>query len=280
MLGVQKVMQLNPVYLYPNQIEVYTTLDNSWTEERYRKVYNRNIKIYRSVDNRLDLQVRNCDQKAKDITGTTVVFNLISIDTKELVLQKDCTTVDAVKGKVYATITEQELFGIEEGFYQYSIHQETRTSINNDNYFVANKKILYVDSQFGAVSTIQVAGDINGSPKETISLEYFSKDRPATVGVSEPTRYYSQIISTNEHTQTPQSLHSFQFKMNSYTGTVVIQGSIDDSSAPTSWADLETITFSSSNSYFQNIVGKYNWFRIKHTPATSNTGAVDKIYYR
>jgi hypothetical protein len=280
MLGVQKVMQLNPVYLYSNQIEVYTTLDNSWTNERYRKVYNRNIKIYRSLDNRLDIQVRNCDQKSKDITGTTVVFNMVSHDNRELILQKDCITVDATKGKVYVILTEQELYSIEEGFYQYSVFQETRLPIDDDNYSVTNKKLLYADSQYGAVSTIHVAGDINGTPKETIVLEYFSKENPGTVGVDEPTRYFSQIISTKEHTQTPQSLHSFQFKLNNYTGTVVIQGSIDDSSAPSIWSDIETLSFNSDSSHFQNVVGKYNWLRIKHTPDTLNTGSVDKIYYR
>jgi hypothetical protein len=56
-------MQFNPVYLYPNKVDVFTTPSDIWSTERYRRVYNRNLKIFRGVDNRIDIQVRNSDKK-------------------------------------------------------------------------------------------------------------------------------------------------------------------------------------------------------------------------
>jgi hypothetical protein len=48
-------------------------------------VYNRNLKIFRGVDNRIDIQVRNSDQKASNIAGSTLVFNLVNQATKDFV---------------------------------------------------------------------------------------------------------------------------------------------------------------------------------------------------
>ena len=93
-------MLFNPVYLYSNKLDVFTSPSDAWSTERYRKVYNRNLKIYRGVDNRIDIQVRNSDQRASNVVGSTLVFNLVSKDTKNLVLQKDCSGMDLATGKV------------------------------------------------------------------------------------------------------------------------------------------------------------------------------------
>ena len=46
-------------------------------------VYNRGLMAYRSVDNRIDLQVRNSDEKKYNITGSTVVFNIINKESRK-----------------------------------------------------------------------------------------------------------------------------------------------------------------------------------------------------
>ena len=66
-------MQFNPVYLYSNKLDVFTSPSDSWSIERYRRVYNRNLKIFRGVDNRIDIQVRNSDQKASNIIGQYII---------------------------------------------------------------------------------------------------------------------------------------------------------------------------------------------------------------
>jgi hypothetical protein len=124
-------MQLNPVYLYPNRIAAYTS--SSWTTERFRQVYTRNLKIYRSTDNQLDFQVKNGDQKASNILGTTVVFNLFNHETQSLLLSRDCETLSNVSGNVRIVLTEQDLLDIEPGLYSYSIVQEVRDYADDDS---------------------------------------------------------------------------------------------------------------------------------------------------
>ena len=78
-------MQLNPSYLYSNRVDVYTNL-GTWTTARYRKVYQRNLKLYRGVDNRLDFQIKNGDERPQPISNLTVgVLVLIPILPEEYI---------------------------------------------------------------------------------------------------------------------------------------------------------------------------------------------------
>ena len=50
------------------------------------------------------------------------------------------------------------------------------------------------------------------------------------------------------------------------------------------WVDVpgQTFTLTTGTLTYRNITGKYNWFRVKHTPnkLITNNGTVDKILYR
>ena len=94
--------------------------------------------------------------------------------------------------------------------------------------------------------------------------------------------YISSIINAQPQLSTTQSLHTFQVYLTNYSGTVTIEGSIDEQGAsPKNWQTIQTLTLlnSTSNAY-RNIVGKYTWFRIKHIPTLGTLGTVDKILYR
>ena len=303
-----KHMQINSIYLYPNKLDVYTS-DNtaSWTPERFRMVYNRNLKIYRGVDNRIDLQLRNSDQKALNATGSIIVFNLTNKENEDLVLRKDCSVDDISVGRVYVSITEEEMLDIEAGYYTYSFHKETRTNVDSTDYRVTSKLPLYMDSQYGAMGTIEVIGGMEGKPYDTKVVDTFRKltnfdaalsgapsgvaplqnPRPNFAQNLNTTGYEEYFISShidaNPRMSTPQSLHTFQFYYNNYQGEVVLQGSLGEGAAPISgsWTDIQTFDITTADSKaYHNVTGKYNWLRIKHTPDNSNTGTVDKVLYR
>ena len=269
-------MQFNPVYLYSNKLDVFTEQLAAWTTERYRKVYNRNLKIYKSVDNRIDIQVRNSDQKTMNITGSTLVFNLVVRDTQDLVFSKDFTAQDLNTGKVTITLSEKELYDIDPGFYQYSIVKEVRQTINNNEYKVTSKLPLYVDSQYGVLANIEVLGDVLGTVNQSHLVNEFKLVDPTTSGETTPPPFFiSSIIDANLNRSTADSLHTFQFYFDGYNGKIVIQGNLDNQGATpreTTWSDL-LIFDPTEDIMYKNIVGKYNWFRIKHVPTNSTTTA-------
>ena len=263
-------MQLNPVYLYPNRISVYTS--SSWTTERFRKVYNHNLKIYRSTDNQLEFQVKNGDQKATNIIGTTVVFNLFNHETQSLLLSRDCQTLSNVSGNVRVILTEEDLLNLEPGLYSYSLVQEVREE-DIDSYTVISKKPLYIDDQFGAVATIEVSGDVQGGLRSSTVVREFRYTNPAALGESQTPYFTSSIIDARPQTTNPQTVHTFQFYFDDFDGTVTIQGSIGEGGNPSGWVDIPNTAISpglnnfipESSVTYKNVVGKWNWFRIKQT---------------
>ena len=300
-------MQINSIYLYPNKLDVYTSDTASWTPERFRMVYNRNLKIYRGVDNRLDLQIKNSDEKKFNATGSTIVFSMVNKENDDLVIQKDCSEDDISIGRVYVTLTNTEMQSIESGFYRYSLHKETRQNVDSTTYKVISKTPLYFDSQYGAIGTLEVQGDIEGNPYDTKVIDTFRKlvDFDAALSgaplstppLQNPRPNFAQNINTtgyeeyflsshvdaNPRMSTPSSLHTFQFYYNNYVGEVILQGSLGEGATPISgsWTDIQTFNITTADSKaYHNVTGKYNWFRIKHTPDTTNTGTLDKVLYR
>jgi hypothetical protein len=286
-------MQFNPVYLYVNKLDVFTTPTDTWSTERYRRVYNRNLKIFRGVDNRIDIQVRNSDQKSSNLTppldpidqqplDNVLVFNLVSQDTKDLVLQKDFTAMDLATGKVTVILTADDLLDLDIGFYNYSIIKELRKDVDSTDYKVISKMPLYMDSQYSTVGTLEITGDVYGGVADSVNVSTFNYTNPFTQGEDEPFPWYvSEIIDAAPNTSPAYPIHTFQFYTTNYTGTVEIQASLDAQGATpreTKWATIATVNLLTEQ--YKNVTGKYNWFRIKHTPATNNTGTVDKILYR
>jgi len=272
-------MQLNSSYLYPNRIDVFTSLLDSWTSERYRRVYNRNLKIYRGVDNRIDIQVKNSDQKSISVATSYLVFNLVTREGKNLVIKKDCTLLaddpdKKLKGRAYVILTRQEMLGIETGFYDYSLVIETRSTDNlpEGEYKVTSSTALYMDSQYDAIGTIEVGDDVSGEVEASLEIKSFLLSDPVSLDSAEGEFYVSGVIDTNRVIRTAQSLHTFQFYLTGFTGTIEIQGSMDASSTPKNWTVVApVIDLVNANSHYENVVGKWNWFRIKHSATDNGT---------
>ena len=81
--------QLIPRYLVNNRIQIIAN-DSGFVTE-YRPVYQRQIKIYKNIDNKLQFRILNADQKPLSISGYTIKFNAFDenkslINTMQLLL--------------------------------------------------------------------------------------------------------------------------------------------------------------------------------------------------
>jgi hypothetical protein len=218
--------------------------------------------------------VRNSDEKSADITGSTLVFNLVTRDTKDLILSKDCIVVDATKGKVYVVLTERETLSLESGFYNFTITQEVRDDIDSTDYYVTSRTPMYIDSQYGVIATLEVSGDVFGEVEDTLEITKFARINPATTGDTQPVYITSSIIDTKNN-ETPSSLHTFQINFsNNYSGLIKIQGSLADGATPNSepWTDVipEFTVTDQSTPIYKNVTGKYSFFRVRHYPSESS----------
>jgi hypothetical protein len=140
------------------------------------------------------------------------------------------------------------------------------------------KSSLYIDSQYGAFSPLEITGDVFGEPVDSLVIKEFKNYQPYDPDTE--LYYISSIIDAQPQYGTPQSLHTFQFNMTNYSGDIIIQGSQSAGGNPERWVDLHTVLASQDPILYQNITGKFNWFRIKHVPTLLNTGTVDSVLYR
>ena len=262
-------MQSFSVYLVPNKIDVFTGMSAEWKSERYRRVYNRNLKIYRGVDNRIDLQVRNTDQKPANLLGRTLVFTLIEREQQKKLVEKDCSVLDDTYGRYFVSLSDTELSGIEPGLYEFTLKSESRQAIDSDYHRVTDERLLYVDSQYDAFGTIEIYGSVSGEVRASQTVREFSRSLDITNNID---FFTSGLIDARPEVGDPQSLHTFQLFFNVYEGDVTIQGSISDSGNPHVWSDIETFPVDVNDTVmYRNITGKYNWFRVRHTPNRGST---------
>ncbi len=257
-------MQLNPSYLYRNKMDVYSEL-GAWTTERYRNVYQRNFKVYRGVNNRLDFQVRNGDQKPQPMTGYNVVFNLFARESDMLVVNRTCEVQSLATGKFFVTLTEADMMNLDNGFYTFSLHAVDAGG---------NKTPLYGDSQYGATGNLDVVGKTYPEPIDSTQVTNFL----TVQNYSPPATYrFSDVLDAKPQFNSNTALHTFALYGKNFVGTATVQGSLDPFNAITNWIDLATVNFNSDNIKYQNIEGIWSYFRIK---LDVTSGTLDKILYR
>jgi recombinational DNA repair protein RecT len=75
-------MQLVPRYLVNDRIIVVSNDAGFVTE--FRPVYSRTIKVYKGIDNTIQLDVRNSEQRKQTVVGQTAVIKFFDADQKNL----------------------------------------------------------------------------------------------------------------------------------------------------------------------------------------------------
>jgi len=92
-------MQSTSRYLANNKVTIVANLDGLVTE--YRPVYQRNLNVYRGIDNLLHFEVKNHDQKPISLAGYIPRFVAYD-ENKNLIIERDGTVVDDVISRTTA----------------------------------------------------------------------------------------------------------------------------------------------------------------------------------
>ena len=106
-------MQLVPKYLLNNSVSLIANLAGEVTE--YRPVYTRNINVVRGIDNTIQFNVLNADQKAVSILNTYTPKFKAYDENNRLVVERDGTVIETAttkKGHFTVTITENDLLNL------------------------------------------------------------------------------------------------------------------------------------------------------------------------
>jgi len=253
-------------YLYPNRVELLADLAGFTTE--YTNVYQRTVKIYKGVDNVIEFDIKNADQKRIGLIDTTdpaytapitdIMLNVMDSQGNALPNSPYTVTPDTtLKGIATAVIPAGDLTNLAHQFLRYSVTATKDT----------NNIPLYADSRFGAVGTIEVVG--NAMPVGQEAKTDIYKTFTAEIDLKGVPTYHSSAIPAKYYEAIPSTQFDFEVDLIGFTGSVWIETS------NMSTINLEAFKKSDyvRSETFDNYTGTWS-------PATVDTAGKDYQYFR
>lgn len=260
--------QLMPRYLVNNRIHIISN-DSGFVTE-YKPVYQRQLKVYKNIDNTLQFRVLNSDQKPLSVSSYTPKFVAFD-ENKKLIIEHDGVAIigddsAATRGLFTVTITENDLLNVDSQFLSYNIYL-----VDSNN----NKTVTYSHTDFSNSGTIHVDSGALPGPSESYSFTQFQQDNVQS------TIFYSESKSAEPAINGNEALHTAAIYTNSYIGDVVAQATLDSTvTESTHWGDVATVTFTGAEDtpIPVNFNGVFNHLRFKTT--ASPTDKISKILVR
>tara|TARA_A100001011_G_C14201851_1_gene796010 strand:- start:137 stop:925 length:789 start_codon:yes stop_codon:yes gene_type:complete len=253
-------MQLLPRYLVEQTTILVADVAGYITE--YRPVYNRDIEVYKGIDNALQFRLLNADQKGINLSaGYTVKFCAYD-ETDRLVIEKNAIIQDdgstISRGKFKVNITENELKNLQQQFLSYVVYL-----IESDG----DKVLTYSQSNFKNNGTIFVNSKTFPGPLNTVSVTSLTETGANT------SIWMSEAVNAEPAVNGNEALHTAAFYTSSFVGDIVVQATLDNQVTDSSnWADIRTVTLDGTEAAptAVNFYGVFSYIRFKTTANPAN----------
>ena len=279
-------MQKISTYLYPNRIQLLADLAGFNVE--YTNVYQRNVKIYKGVDNVLEFDVKNADQKRINLTTlNNIRIHLMdsqgnAINDYEVLLAGDQTNPN-FKGLMSTNIPAADLVDLSPQFLSYSV---TYTSGAGPS---LTTNLLYGDTRFGASGKMELLNTAVANTRAPQVITSFYSDMEYNTLATE--RFHSSAIPVRFYEAIPTTSLDLDFTFDNFEGTVTIEltkdASISSESFSTRGTKLEpfavipattssTITVN-AGTFAMEELNTYCFLRVTYTRKFRTTGKITKV---
>lgn len=219
-------MQKIQVYLVPNRIKVTTDVTGFATE--FRQVYQRKLKLYKGIDNAIEFDVRDSDQRKQNVVGYSIIIKFFDDSHKNL-FSVQGSPVLGKPGIMTATITAEDIDLIDPQMLKMAAY------LRNDS----EERLLYSDSQFDLFGKVEILNGYNeiGQPGDVIEeLTVFNYEADSKEYVSEIGTFGSVI--NNDYSTHPTRSVTFEFE-GVYNGIIAVEATRDKSTAfGTNWETI------------------------------------------
>lgn len=258
-------MQLTPRYLVKNRTIVISNEVGFVTE--YRPVYQRELQVYRGIDNVLEFQILNADQKPVHLNGRQVKFVAFDSNNK-LVIEHLATTINSNKGLVKVNVTENDILNIKQQYLHYNVY-----IINEDT----SKTLTYTDEHFNANAVIYINSKTYPGPRAPIVVEEF-------FGPTADSSYWTtEAVSAEPGINGNEALHTAAIYSNGYEGDVIIEATLENQIVGQEfiqWTEVARVTFDGTETQPTpvNFVGVLSYVRFKMD--NSPIDLIEKILIR
>lgn len=193
-------MQKISCYLYPNRIQLLADLAGFPVE--YTNVYQRQIKIFKGVDNVIEFDVKNADQKRIDLSVLDDLTMHVVDASKNSVGEYPVTAFNQVTrlGLASVTIPAMDLEEINPQYLYYSITYTKTVDSNTSTH------LLYADTRFEGMGILALEGSalpVTRSVRkyDTFTAEIDLKGVPTWQSSAIPLRFYEAIPTAQSNVQ-------------------------------------------------------------------------------
>lgn len=251
-------MQKVQSYLYPNRQIVIADLAGFIVENTI--VYAKTVKIYKGVDNVIQFDIQNADQKRLDLITTPLIsgiqMNIMDISGNALPSSPyDVVPHNTIKGIGVVTIPMMDLDGISHQKLQYSL-TATDTS--------GNHIPLYTDSRFSAIGTIDVVGSAVPTVQEDKIYDRFSGE----INYMGNVIFHTSVVATKSYRAVQTDTIRFVVNYTNFVGKLYVEGTNDSTISVDSFKHsepMQTINITqrtTGSTTFVVAIGDFNNLRI------------------
>ena len=256
-------MQKVQSYLYPNRVILIADLAGFTVENTI--VYAKTVKIYKGVDNVIQFDIQNADQKRLDLITTPLISNIALnvMDASGNKLPNSPYTVTPIgttlPGIATVKIPSADLVNFNDQYLKYSV---TATDTNSNNI------PLYTDSRFSAVGTIEIVESATPTTRSSVVYDRFSGEINFMGNVTD----HTSAIPCKFYEAVPTTALNFAVALKNFIGTIYVEATEDSTISVESFrnaAKIQSFTTSVATTTTHNFssvpVGKYNYMRISWT---------------
>ncbi len=255
-------MYATSVFVYTQRQTVVLLIGNS--PRKYMPVYAKPLTLNKGVDNRIQFQFLNQEQKPVDITGKSITCRILNYTGTEVLLRKALDLDFALTGIASLKLNAADIEGIDAQRAYYSLE----IPVGEFDYPV------FVDSNAGARGDMNIVNSVLPSfvPSQTVTIPT-GQAFPNISNSSGNTNlvYDTSIINTQSN-----PVLTIQTRYDEYYGNVAILGSsIVDGDFYVIQADDDLANVTETRGY--TIHGYHPFVKVEFT---SNSGAVTNILAR
>jgi len=267
-------MQKISSYIYKNRIQIVS--DAGYLPTEWRIVFQRTINIYQGIENTIEFDIKNGDQRRLDVSGLTMKMVILDELNQEL-----CTVavipVPNTKGLASCTIPSSSLSSIKPQLLKYSLY------VLNSN---GTKSPIYGDVQYGMGGKLRLWDGVVPEELPPIIINTFTFLPDDTAFPTMTYNYFSEAVEINPPNDAITKPYiNLEFIAENLDADVSIQiTNYAVVSTATAWTTIETFSISPSTTIvlkqYNEIIDYSNnvgWMRVKYTPRNGNVGKIKQV---
>lgn len=255
-------MYSTSVFIYTQRQIVVLLSGNS--PRKYMPVYAKPLTLHKGVDNKIQFQFLNQEQKPVDITGKSITCRVISYDGTEILVSKALDLDYALTGIASLTLNAADIENISPqkayysleipvGEFDFPVFVDQNAGARGDMNIVNSVLPSFVPSQSVTIPTGQPFPNISNSSGNSTHV------------------YYTSVINTQDN-----PVLTIQAKYDEYYGNIAILGStIVDGEWYPIVEETDFVSLSETRGY--TIKGYHPFVKMQFT---SNAGAVTNVLSR